>query len=303
MFTLIFRIIKFAGQDFFRNFWLSVVTLTILVLALFSVNLLIIFNTIADSAIATIENKIDINVYFKPEISEEQVQNVQKYLESLVKVEAVQYTSRDQALANFKERYQDNQKIMQSLAELDKNPLGASLAIKAKDTSDYPQILESLADPQYDALIERKDFDDHKQVISRITGITQKVNFGVAGVAVIFILIAILIIANAIRMAIYTHREEIYAMKLVGATNWFVRGPFLLQGLIFAVLSVFLTIVVVYPLLGLLQPWLGKILENDFNIINFFNANFGLIFGLQLLVAMLINLISSYWAVNKYLSV
>jgi cell division transport system permease protein len=303
MFTPTYRIIKFSIQDFFRNFWLSFVTLTILVLALFSINLLIIFNVVAGFAVSSIENKIDINIYFKPEINEDQVHNVQRYLQSLIKVKEVNYISKDQALANFKERHKDNPKILQSIEEINQNPLGASLIVKAKSPADYPAIMENLADPQYNNLIESKDFDDHKQVIGRITGITQKVNTGVIIVALIFTLISILIISNAIKMAIYTHREEIIAMKLVGATNWFIRGPFLFQSLIFAVLSVLLTIVIVYPLLGLIQPYLTLILENDFSIIAYFNNNFVLIFGLELLGAMILNFLSSYWSVNKYLDV
>lgn len=298
-----FRVIKFAGQDFFRNFWLSFVTLTILVLALFSVNLLIIFNLVTKSAIGAIENKIDVNVYFKDTISEDQVMNVQKYIESLNGVKQVEYISRDKALENFKARHQDNPKILDSLVELEKNPLGASLIIKAGNPDDYPVILENLQDPQYDHLIESKNFDDHKQVVDRIMGITRRVNTGVAIVALIFTLISILIIFNAIRMAIYSHREEIVAMKLVGATNWFVRAPYLLQGVIFSFASVILTIAIVYPLLGFIQPYVAMILESDFNVIQYFNVNFALIFGAQFIGALFLNLISSFWAVNKYLRV
>jgi len=104
-------------------------------------------------------------------------------------------------------------------------------------------------------------------------------------------------------MAIYTHREEIIAMKLMGATNWFIRGPYLLQGIIFSVLAVLITVIIIYPLLGFIQPYLAMILESDFNIVNYFNQNFAFIFGLELLGAIILNLISSYWAVNRYVKV
>ncbi|MBN1325735.1 ABC transporter permease [Candidatus Falkowbacteria bacterium] len=299
----ILRVLKFATQDFFRNFWLSFVTLTILVLALFSINLLIIFNVIAKDAILVIEDKININVYFKPEISEDQVQAVKKYLQSLIQVKDIVYISKEQALEDFKERHKDNPKILASLDELDKNPLGASLLVTAKTTNDYPKILEYLSDPQYDSLIESKNFDDHKLVIERISSITQKVNTGVATIAIIFTLISLLIIFNAIRMAIYTHKDDIMAMKLLGATNWFVQAPFLLEGVFFGLLSVIVTIMIIYPLIGFIQPYIGSLLETDFNLINYFNQNFVAIFGLELLGAILINLVSSYWAVSKYVRV
>jgi cell division transport system permease protein len=256
---------------------------------------------VAKSAIASIENKVNINLYFKPEINEDQILNVQRYLQSLMQVKEVEFVSKEQALENFKNKHKDNPKIIESLAEIDENPLGASLIIRAKSTADYPIILENLKDPQYNNMIESKDFDDHKLVIDRISGITRRVNYGVFVVALIFTLISILIIFNAIRMAIYTHREEIIAMKLVGATNWFVRAPYLLQGIIFSVFSVIITVIIIYPFLGFLQPYLGVMLE--INIINYFNQNFAMIFGLELLAAIIINLLSSYWAVNRYVKV
>ena len=303
MFTSIVRVIKFSFQDFFRNFWLSIVTLTILVLALFTVNMLIIFNLVTKVAISSIESKVDISIYFKPDIKEDQAQNVQKYLQTLAQVKQVDFISKDQALANFKTKHQDNPKILQSLEEIENNPLGASLVIRANNTADYPVILDTLQTPQYNNLIESKNFDDHKAVIERINGITSKVSKGVILIAIIFALISILIIFNAIRMAIYTHREEIMAMKLIGATNWFVETPFLLQGVIFGVLSLLITILILYPLLGFLRPYLQLILEGDFNIVNYFNQNFLLIFGLELLGAVLLNLISSFVAVKRYLKV
>jgi cell division transport system permease protein len=303
MFTSIIRVIKFAFQDFFRNFWLSVVTLTILVLALFTVNLLIVFQLITKTAVSSIENKVDINVYFKPDISEDQVQNVQKYLQTLAQVKEVDFISKEQALANFKENHKDDPKILQSLDEISANPLGASLVVKAKNSADYPVILDNLQTPQYNNLIESKDFEDHKAVIERINGITNKVSSGVILIAIIFALISILIIFNAIRMAIYTHREEIMAMKLIGATDWFVEMPFLLQGVIFAVLSLLISILILYPLLGFIRPYLQVALEGDFNIVNYFNQNFLVIFGSELLIAIFINLVSSLVAVKKYMKV
>jgi cell division transport system permease protein len=218
-------------------------------------------------------------------------------------VEEVHYLSKDQALQNFKEKHKDDQKILDSLQEIDKNPLGASLIVTAKKTSDYPIILENLKNTQFNDMIESKDFDDHQLVIERITSITQKVSKGVIIIAAIFALISLLIIFNAIRIAIYTHRDEILAMKLIGATDWFVETPFLLQGIIFAFISVIATIIIVYPLLGFLQPYLKIILENNFNIIYYFNSNFLLIFSLEFLGAVLLNLISSYIAVKRYVRV
>lgn len=304
MFASTHRVLKFAFQDFFRNFWLSLVTLTIVVLALLSINMLIIFNTVAAYAISSIEDTIDITVYFKPEVTDQQVAQTQEYLRLLSQVDTVTLIGKDDALALFKEKHKDNEKIMKSLEEIQTNPLGSSLVVKAKTPDAYPAILERLQDEQYAQLIDDKDFDDHRTVIGKVTGITGKINAGVTVVALIFSLISIMIIFNTIRVAIYTHRDEIRAMKLVGATDMFVRAPFLLESTIFSVLALLITIAIIYPFLGFIQPYLSELLGSpQYNIVNEFNANAATIFGYQFLGVVTINIISSAVAVGKYLRV
>lgn len=304
MFASFLRIIKFSFQDLGRNVWLTFVTLTLLVLALVSVNLLLIFNVLANNAIDLVENKIDISLYFKPGIEESQVLNVKEYIENFNEVAGVDYISRDIALNQFEEKHRNNQKIIESLKEIGDNPLGAALVIRANNSQDYPKILERLGGPEYTNLIEEQDFDDHKTVIARITNITDKVSKAGIIIALIFTLISILIIYNAIRVAIYTHREEIRAMKLVGSTNWYIQAPFILEGIIYAVIACVVTISLFYPFLGFIQPYISVFYEgSNFDIVNYFNNNFYQIFGYQLLGAVVLNIICSGIAVRKYLDI
>src|SRR3990167_8323917 len=124
MITSGIRVIKFAFQDFFRNFWLSLVTLTILVLALIAVNVLIVFNVVTKEAIRVIEDKIDVTVYFRSDIKDDQILNVQQYLLGQDAVAEVNYISRDQALKAFREKHRDNERIIASIEAIDTNPLG-----------------------------------------------------------------------------------------------------------------------------------------------------------------------------------
>lgn len=298
------RIVTFAFQDFFRNFWLSIVTLTIVVLALVSINLLVIFNIVTKYAIASIEETIDVTVYFKPDVSEVQVLQVQTYLESLPHVESVRYINRDEALAAFRKKHESNEKIIKSLDEIQTNPLGASLIIKAETTEAYPAIIERLSEDQYNRLIDDRAFDDHRLIIGKVTSITNKINTGAATVALIFTAISVLIIFNTIRVAIYTHRDEIRAMKLVGATDMFVRAPFLLEALIFSTLAMLITLAIIFPFLGFIQPYLSDLLISpEYNIVQEFSARAVTIFGLQYLGIVIISLASSSFAVGKYVRV
>ncbi len=303
MFVSLFRVIKFAFQDFFRNFWLSFVTLTILFLALSAVHVLIILNTLADTAIAQVEQKIDVTVYFNNAVREEQIFNVQNYLEAMPEVKEVTYVSKDDALAQFRAKHQGNEKILETLEELEDNPLGATLIISAQTTEAYQTILEALEGQQYANLIEDKDFDDHRLVVDKIMTVTNRVSFAVMILAIVFGLISILIVFNSIRIAIYTHRDEIRMMALVGATNSFIVAPYIVQGLLFALFAVVVSMVVMYPFLGVMQPYIATFFEDGggFNIVEYYNMNFPMIFGLMFAGAALINIFAALLATNKYL--
>jgi len=300
----IYQVIIFAWQSFWRNFWLSLVTITIIVLALLSINSLILLNVVSDKAIDIIKEKIDVSVYFRQEATENQVLEVQTYLSSLTKVKEISYISQQQALQNFRQKHQNDPLIIESLEELEKNPLGATLVVKSKNIEDYPEILTVLDNSKYNDLILDKNFDDNKIYIGKIKTISDNVNkigFLASG---IFILIALLIVFNTIRVAIYTHQKEITIMKLVGAANWFIRSPFLVESVFYATIAWLIAIGLTYPLINLIQPHLTNFfLDQTFNISQYFQDNFWRLFGLELLIIILLNIASSFIAIRRYLKV
>ena len=300
----IFRIFNFAWQSFWRNIWLSLVTITIIVLTFISINFLIIVNIISDATIDIVKDRVDISLYFRPDITEPQVLEVQTYLTSLTQIKKIDYISQQDALEKFRQKHRQDYIIIESLEELNENPIGATLQIKAKNIDDYPAIIEVIDNSKYNNLILDKNFDDHKIYIDKIKNLSdnaKKIGLLTTGV---FILIALLIVFNTIRVAIYTHREEIAVMKLVGATNWFIRSPFLLEAVFYGIISCIVAIVIVYPILNFIQPYLNNFfLTEEFNIINYFKQNFWQIFGLELLIVIFLNIISSSIAIRRYLKV
>jgi cell division transport system permease protein len=302
----IFRVLAFAWQSFWRNIWLSVVTITIIVLAFISINFLIVINIITQVAINVVEDKVSISVYFYPNITEPQVLEVKTYLSSLAQVKDINYISQQQALENFRKEHQNDTIIIESLEELETNPIEATLQVKGKSLSDYPEIIEVLNNSKYNQLISEKNFDDQKvkNYITKIQTLSDNARKIGLLVTSIFILIALLIVFNTIRVAIYTHQQEITIMKLVGATNWFIRSPFLLEAIFYGIIACTISIIIVYPLLNFLQPQIERFfLSNEFNIIQYFNDNFWQIFGLEILVIILLNIISSSIAIRRYLKV
>lgn len=298
------RIIIFAWQSFWRNIWLSLVTITIIILTFISINFLILVNVISDTAIQIVKDKVDISLYFKPDITESQVLEVQTYLSSLTQVKEISYVSQQEALEKFRQLHKDNQVIIESLEELDDNPIGATLKIKAKDIDQYQSIDEVLVNSKYNDLILDKNFDDNKVFITQIKDFSDNVRKVAIITSLVFVLIASLIVFNTIRVAIYTHRQEIGVMKLVGATNWFIRSPFLLEAVVYGIIACVAGIAIVYPMLNFVQPYVNNFfLTTQFSLTGYFTDNFWTIFGLELLMIILINIISSSVAIRKYLKV
>lgn len=304
MFVSFWRAIKYAFKDFGRNIWLSFITVSIVGLALFSFNILVGLNFLSNQAIKMVQDKIDVSVYFKQEATDSQISDLRANLEALPNVKNVTYISKDDALAAFKEKHKDDDQILKSLDELKDNPLGASLVVTANDPSDYPSILEVIQRPRYSDIIQDKNFDEHKDIIARLTTVSSRIKEIGLAVSLIFAIIAILVVFNTIRVIIYTHKEEIGMMKLVGATNGFIRMPYLIQGLLFSVLGLGLILVVWYPIMHLAQPYLVDFFGNpDINIVSYFNGNFVPIYGLQLAGVAMLNIFGSWFAVSRHLKV
>ncbi|MBI5622013.1 FtsX-like permease family protein [Candidatus Falkowbacteria bacterium] len=302
--SYLIRTIKFSLQDFYRNIWLSIVTISILVLTLVSINVLVAFHAVTATAITAIQNKVDISVDFKPTVTAAEINTVKTYLLGLPEVADIEYISRDEALARFKERHSANQTILDVVSELSDNPLGASLRVKARNLDSYATILSALDKPEITPLVASRDYYNRQTMISKVSGWTdtgEKIAFVFI---IFFILISALIVFNTIRVAIYTHREEIGIEKLVGATNWFVSLPFILESVFYALAACLITIVIVYPLLAFVQPYVAGFFGADsFNLTDYFTARFFMIFLTELVVIMLVNIVSSMVATRKYLKV
>ena len=294
------RIIKFSFQDIMRNIWLSIVTIIILVLALFSVNVLLVVDLVSKSTVEAIKEKIDINIHIKNNIDDNEVMALKAKISNFEEVEKIDYISKTQALNNFKVKYKNNPEILDALRELGRNPLSASLVIKPKYADNYQGLIYNLNKLDTD-IIESSNFDNHELILGKISSISNNVNRAGLIVSLIFVFITILIVFYSIRIAIYTHAHEIAIMRLVGASHWFIRAPYLMSGLIYAFIGILIVVIAFYPFLSLLQPYLEVFfIDYNVNIFAYFADNFLAIFGLQFIAASSVNLIASLVAVRKH---
>jgi len=301
MFLLSFaRVIKFSLQDIGRNIWLSLVTVIILILALFSINLLLIVKVISSVSINAVKQKIDVSLYLKPDTEESRILALKTRVSNLDQVKEVVYISKQTAIDSFRAKHKNDPEILQALVELGKNPLSPSLVIKPKNLDQYDELIANLNKID-DDIIESRNFDDYKAMLTRINDITDRISEAGMALSTIFVIITLLVVYNAIRVAIYTHKREIAIMKLVGASNWFIRSPYLISSLIYTLVGVIIVAGMVYLFLGLLQPYLSAFfVDYDFNLMSYFNQNFLTIFGLEFLGAAFVNILASLVAVGKY---
>ncbi len=300
MFTIISRIFHFGFKNFWRNGWLSTATVAIMTLASIGFLGLIIFGVITNAAATSIQDKIDISVYFNSNTSEDEILNIQQSLEGLSQVASVDYVSQDQALATFQENHASDPTVSQAINELDTNPLEASLNIKAKDPSQYGAINDYLSSPDLAPYIDTISYAQNQDVINRLATIVRDVEIGGWIVTIFLALVAGLVMFNTIRLAIYSNREEIGVMRVVGASNSLVRGPFVVEGMLWGTIAAVISLILVAPTLYFISPYLNEFIPG-LDIFQYFYTHIVQLFLYDLLFGVVIGALSSFWAVRRYL--
>ena len=303
MFLSFLRILRFSLQDISRNVWLSVVTVTILILSMLSINTLILLRAISDDAVMAIKEKIDLSLYLKPDAPESEILELKNKINSMERVRVVKYTSKQEALDFFRDKNKNNPEILQAILELGKNPLSPSLVIIPQNVEMIPDLIEELRAIDSD-IIESRDFSDNRILLEKINTITDRISDVGFFIILVFIITSLLVVYNSIKVAVYTQKREIEIMRLVGASNAFIYLPFLFSSVIYTLLSVLVMIAVSFPLLGILQPYLEIFfVDYNINVISYFVENVWVIFGWQFVGISVVNVIASYLAVNKYAKV
>lgn len=306
MITSIKRIIRSGFVGFWRNAYVSIAAIFVMTITLVVVCGVMLTSQLLNVSLTQIKEKVDINVYVVTTASEQSIFTLKGSLEALPDVAEVKYTSREDAFAAFRVRHKSDELTIQALDELGENPLGASLAIRAKETSQYESIAaflqeqRDLEDPEA-PLIDRINFNQNKSAIDKLTGIINAAERSSFIAMIVLIVSSILISFNTIRLAIYTLREEISIMRLVGASNMYIRGPLILQGIMYGLVAGVLALLIMYPTV----LYLGPVTESffSFNIFNYFVQNFAYLFGVLVGGGILLGTVSSALAIARYLRV
>lgn len=301
------RIIRSGFVSFWRNGSVSLSAVFVMVVALFMIGSTLLLTAFLGTALAELEDKIDINIYLTADAPESTILELKNKLEKLPEVKAVAYVSRSEALEAFRTRHENDHRIIQALDEIGENPLTAVLNVKAKEPSQYEGIAKALdgksaISTDTLSIVTKVNYNDNKVAIERLTRLIAGVKKLGGIVTAVMIGISILITFNTIRLAIFIARDEISVMRLVGGTNGYVRGPFVVEGVMYGLVAGILTIIFFYPI----TYWLKSTTQGFYggiDLLHYFVANFVEIFFIIILSGIVLGAVSSYLAVRKYLSV
>lgn len=305
MFTSFKRVIKFSWQSFCRNSGLSAMVVFILVITISLMTSLFLFQGMSRFIISYLQEKIDISVSFNINTQETKILEIKDELLKMPEVENIEYLSEQQALENFIQKHQDDENLMIGLEEVMIDipfPFPAVLNIKALEPGHYEQIVRFLEGENFKPLIYKIDYYDRKLIIERVFTITEWINRVGLIFSLILGLIAFLVTFNTIKLSIGQQKEELAVQRLVGASNWFIRGPFLVQGMIAGFIAGLISLLIFASIVHFFGHNVGILLPGFDISAYFFNQIFIIFLG-QAVVGMGLGIISAAIAINRYLKI
>jgi len=285
-----------------RNGSMSIATLLILVFSLYIIGALIFSMVSATQILNGIRERINVSVYFNSDTSENDIMKIKEELEKYKEVKSAVYVSKEQALEDFKKKNANEPVILQSLDEIGENPLLSSLVIRAVDAEQYDMITTYLKQSPFADKISRINFEKNRELIERIGQTVSRFEKAGLVLSVILILIAIIITFNTIRITIYSRKQEIEIMRLVGASNAYIRLPFIFEGAFYGIASAFISMILLLATVKVLSfGILSNAVSSAMSSYLFMQAPS--IFIIQLAIGTLVGVVGSVIAMRKYLKI
>jgi len=299
------RIIKSGFVNFKRGGLVSWAAVLVSTITLSVITLIILLQAVLSYSLSEIKNKVDVTIYFNPGAREDEIMIIKNSLEKLPEVSEVTYTSAEVALQTFRERHENDYPTIQALDELKSNPLGGYLNVRAKEVSQYESIANFLKSDNAlvlgeTSIIDKVNYHQNQMVIDRLNSIISGARQLGFLITLVLIIISVIITFNTIRLTIFISKEEIGVMRLVGASNSTIRGPFMVEGAIYGLIATLFTLFIFWPA----SRWLGNNMTTfwGLDLYDYYISNILQIFVILLIFGMLLGMISSFLATRKYLN-
>lgn len=295
------RIIKLGLTNFWRNRWLSIAATLIMTLTLLIISIFVVLTLAVNKTTDSIREKMDISVYFNDTATVDQIVELQRKIAARAEVKEVKYISKEEALELFKIQ-QQGKKVIEYINP-DENPLPRSLEIKANEAKDLEAINGYVSKDDFKPIIHNISYQQNKKIIDRLIAITSFIKETGWLLSLTFVIISILVVLNTIRLTIFTRKDEIEIMRLVGASDIFIRVPFVVEGLLYGLLATIISTLLLSAGLAIMNPRITQYLGQSVTqrLDDFFWSHLLIIIGLQLLVGIVIGIICSLLTIRKHL--
>jgi cell division transport system permease protein len=297
----LWRTFKEGNENFRRNGWLTFATVSVLTLSLFIISLSFLVGVATQAILQNMRDKVNVSVSFNPDVTENRIIEIKNELAKYKKeIASVEYISRDAALTKFLADSGNDPIIAKAVEEIGENPLLASLVIKAVSPEDYPLIVEQIKSSTFQNDISRINYAKNKKIFDRLNYISRTTQSIGLILGSVFVFVAVLITFNTIRITIYSHRQEFEIMRLVGASNIYVRMPFVFEGALYGLVASLVTLVLVSGIVYYFSSLTAGAIPQG-NLMGLYLDYFGYIFGGVVLLGIALGVISSTIAIRRYL--
>ena len=300
--TKIKRTFKEGWDNFRRNGWLSFATVSVLAISLYIISSTMIIGVASNIVLKNVQDKINVSVYFNSDVPDDKIEEIKSKLVGYQEIKSIDFVSKEKALEQFKKLGNNNPSITQALDEIGDNPLLSALVIKAKNAEQYDIIAKAINGSSFAGDVSRIDYEENKAAIGRLITIIKIVEQVGLTLGIVFVFIGVLITFNAIRLTMYAHKQEFEIMRLVGASNIYIRMPFIFEGIFYGLFSAFTVMLALLVTSKFLAPITqGSISGGD--IMDFYLGHFFLILLGLLISGVALGTISAAIAIRRYLKI
>lgn len=300
------RIIRTGMVNFGRGLWLALAAMAIMIITLTIILFSLIVNATFGHTVDQIANQVNVSVFLKDEVSDAQAQNFVKSIRQQADVKRVEYLDKQQAQAAFIDQNGGNETLQSAVVETG-NPIPATIHVFPRSLNDISAVSKFLSQTKYQQLQTNGSPSyngDRKKAIDNITHATNILRRAGVAAVILFAFISVLIIFNTIQMAIFNRRDEIQIMRLLGASTSYIRGPFVVESIIYGILSAIISILLINALFvtasSSLQATSFGLLDIAYSQ-KFFESHYWLLLAVQLGLGILIGAASSVIATRRYL--
>lgn len=299
------RVFVIGAHSFIRNTWLSVAATVVMGITLSCILVTIFASYTLNNTVQSFTDKIDVSIYFNNNVTEKERQELTSALQndSDLGVKEITYVSKEEARQIYEDSIKDSIKELQSLAQTNDDTFPSSIRVKTYDTAKLEEVVKVARSDQYKSFVYKDSYKDNakKTAVDRLGNIAKFLRNAGLVASILFGAISILVILNTIRMAIFNRRDEIEIMQLIGASKWYIRGPFLVEASIYGVIAGIFASLFFYLVVLAQAPKLGSYVEQVTPSVEHFHSLTWVFVPATLLVGMVIGSFSAYLAIRRHL--